>query len=565
MVKPQPDPPMERERKNGQLRATMDTSDIFTRHIPSIVVLIVGIISSIIAFVIVSENETTRANTAFTTEAGVHADSISNAFSRIVFAIESVGALYDASVTVSQREFSSFTAPLLDRFPAIAALSWAPLVPHGERKSFEQGARKMFPGYRITERSAQGVMEDSAERQTYFPVYFLRPYAGNEITHGFDLYSNAIRRRAIDHARDSGKNSSTARISLGQEGARQYGLLLINPVFQNDSATDRGALKGLTSALFHIGNSMESALSNAHSTKLNVWLFDRSGKPDEQLLYFRSPGKKGAHQPDMQAIPSPTTAHYTHKFNFGDRNFELILSPEPGHFDISRGYPAWLALLIGLGFTVLLAAYLELVLRRSKELVAEHQDLEYQIHERKSAENQLHEANQYLAVMSREDPVMGIANRRHFDEYFQQEWKRAVRHGTSLSLLFGDIDHFKFYNDTYGHKAGDECLREIAQIATDALERPGDLAARYGGVEVAIVLPSTSGTGAHNIAEKIRMSVAARALPHEQSPVASVVTISIGCGTVVPTPGSSMEDFIQVVDAALYSAKHQGRNRTMMI
>ena len=130
-------------------------------------------------------------------------------------------------------------------------------------------------------------------------------------------------------------------------------------------------------------------------------------------------------------------------------------------------------------------------------------------------------------------------------------------------FLLGMSTIFKSYNDTYGHSAGDECLKKIAWVLTDALDRPGDLAARYGGEEIAVVLPSTSAAGAHNLAEKIRLSITAMALPQEQSPIAKVVTMSIGCGTVSPTQSSSMEDFFQAVDAALYRAKQQGRNQTV--
>ena len=113
------------------------------------------------------------------------------------------------------------------------------------------------------------------------------------------------------------------------------------------------------------------------------------------------------------------------------------------------------------------AAYLELMLRRSRELMTGQQALKQQINERIYAEQQLREANRNLEILSRKDPLMGIANRRYFDEHFQQEWLRAARQGTPLSLLIGDVDYFKAYNDTYGHVAGDKCLKKIARILPD--------------------------------------------------------------------------------------------------
>lgn len=261
-------------------------------------------------------------------------------------------------------------------------------------------------------------------------------------------------------------------------------------------------------------------------------------------------------------MPPANARKYAHEFNLGGRNYELILSPEVGYFEFDSGYEAWLALGIGLGFTFLLTAYLALILRRSRELVTGQQVLEKQIKERTDAEQKLRKANRTLEDLSRKDPVMGIANRRYFDEYFKKEWLRAARDGTSLSLLLGDVDFFKAYNDTYGHIAGDKCLQKIGWILSDIVDRPGDFAARYGGEEIAILLPSTLEAGAQNIAENVRLAVAAMALPHEQSSAAKVVTMSIGYGTALPTQESSMENFIRSVDAALYRAKQQGRNQT---
>ena len=388
---------------------------------------------------------------------------------------------------------------------------------------------------------------------------------GNEVARGFDLYSNQVRRAAIDRARDSGQTISTARIRLVQETANQYSLLLINPVFMDDSFEERNnRFLGVTSAVFRIGDGVERSLTQVQPAGLNIWLFDRSSERDSQFLYFHPSRKLEAKEQKVKTVAPANARRYVHGFNLAGRRFELILSPATGYFDTDEDLLAWLSLIIGLGFTSLITAYLALMRRRALELITGKQALEQQINERKYAEQQLREANRTLEILSREDPLMGIANRRYFDEYFQQEWRRAARHGTSLSLLIGDVDYFKLYNDTYGHVAGDRCLQKLSRVLLDTLDRPGDLVARYGGEEIAIVLPTTAGTGAHSLAEKIRLAVAALALPHEQSPVAKVVTMSIGCGTALPTHRNSMETFLKAVDAALYRAKQQGRNQTVV-
>ena len=168
----------------------------------------------------------------------------------------------------------------------------------------------------------------------------------------------------------------------------------------------------------------------------------------------------------------------------------------------------------------------------------------------------------HLQEISMKDGLTGIPNRRRLDEYLQQEWRRSQRQEKPISLLMLDIDHFKFYNDHYGHSAGDDCLKKIAGTIQDALARPADLAARYGGEEFACVLPETDNEGARLIAQRIHQNLAALAIPHEHSPISKVVTISIGIATTVPDHSFALDQFIKKADEMLYEAKNSGRNQT---
>lgn len=193
--------------------------------------------------------------------------------------------------------------------------------------------------------------------------------------------------------------------------------------------------------------------------------------------------------------------------------------------------------------------------------------VKYEIDRRKAREKelaegikQLTEANQILARRSIVDGLTSVINRRHFDELYDQEWRRAVRHGTSLAVILVDIDFFKLYNDTYGHPQGDNCLILVAKALQDMVRRPGDLVARYGGEEFVVVLPMTPLEGALHVAEVMRARVEALQIRHSTSSVSTYVTISVGAAAQVPDRQCNPQSLIEAADQALYRAKNEGRN-----
>lgn len=168
-----------------------------------------------------------------------------------------------------------------------------------------------------------------------------------------------------------------------------------------------------------------------------------------------------------------------------------------------------------------------------------------------------------LQALSAVDGLTGIPNRRRLDEYYSLEWLRAKRRQTPLSVIMADIDHFKDYNDAYGHAQGDECLKAVAKALESSLKRPTDLLARYGGEEFAVVLPETGVEGAGHLAEDMRAGVEALDIPHAKSPVTGHVTISLGTGTMIPGAMTQPKALIQLADEMLYKAKSGGRNRVV--
>jgi diguanylate cyclase (GGDEF)-like protein len=170
-------------------------------------------------------------------------------------------------------------------------------------------------------------------------------------------------------------------------------------------------------------------------------------------------------------------------------------------------------------------------------------------------------ANRELENLSRQDGLTGIANRRYFDSYLVTEVKRASRERQPLSLILADVDHFKAYNDFYGHQAGDDCLRQVASALRSVGRRPADLAARYGGEEFAIVLPATAMEGAVDVAKSLTRAIEGMSIPHARSSVGPSISLSQGIASLIPVQDTKPENVIELADQALYQAKQQGRNR----
>jgi diguanylate cyclase (GGDEF)-like protein len=178
-------------------------------------------------------------------------------------------------------------------------------------------------------------------------------------------------------------------------------------------------------------------------------------------------------------------------------------------------------------------------------------------------EKQLREKTQELESQNYTDGLTGIANRRNFDSYLEDEFRRAKRSVTPLSLIMLDVDYFKNYNDNYGHQKGDQVLIQVASALSSVINRSGDLLARYGGEEFAAILSNTHAEGAYRMAEEMRSIVEAQAIEHGYSKVAKCITISLGVATLIPTLDSSPSRLIDAADRALYQAKASGRNRVV--
>lgn len=177
------------------------------------------------------------------------------------------------------------------------------------------------------------------------------------------------------------------------------------------------------------------------------------------------------------------------------------------------------------------------------------------------ANREMGRLNEELRRLSNLDGLTGAPNRRYFDQQLQAEWRRCRRANRQLAIIMVDIDHFKAYNDHYGHLTGDACLRQVAQAMQNSLQRPGDLLARYGGEEFVALLPETDLEGALRTAERLRLAVRALGLPHPASSSGVLVSVSLGVAAGRPISLAGPEALLGLADQALYQAKAQGRDR----
>ncbi len=198
--------------------------------------------------------------------------------------------------------------------------------------------------------------------------------------------------------------------------------------------------------------------------------------------------------------------------------------------------------------------------RQNIALKEKTQQLDAKIAELEELKKQLEESNEKLQLLSSLDGLTGLLNRRSFDELLDKEWQRGIRHQKPLTLILIDIDHFKSFNDSYGHIAGDQCLKEVAHALEQSIHRDIDIIARYGGEEFAVILPTTDMEGAQMVAERIRQNIYTMGIEHKASRTCAHVTVSLGVCSLIPQKEDTPTSLIASADTALYLAKAQGRN-----
>lgn len=317
--------------------------------------LLLGVTISILLWQMVHDWEETFSQNEFQKRSASHVASLQKELDRYLEVIESIAALYTSRPQVERQAFHAFTQGMLERHPGIHALEWIPKVSDNKKALFERLARSDgFENFHITERQNQGKMIPAARRQVYYPVYFVEPYRGNEQALGFDLASNPTRLAALERARDTGEMVSTARITLVQESASQFGFLIFQPIYRNGATVDslqsrRDNLQGYALGVFRIGDIAQAALNSLDVHQISAYLVDESAPANEQLLYTSENG--------VGATRSYANS-WQGKISIPGRQWTLYLTPTPGFNSQFSMWQSWTVLSGGLLFTLLLAGYL---------------------------------------------------------------------------------------------------------------------------------------------------------------------------------------------------------------
>ena len=530
--------------------------NIFSRYITFITILIGLTLSGYLGKSFYDE-ETKAIEQDFQKDVDDKAAALEREILLNIEVLHAIKGLYDSSDEVTPAEFHRIARSFLVRHQDIQALKWVPKVDVSERASYEASMRVQYPDFEITEHSESGMLT-AGKRDNYFPVSYIEPIAGNEMVLGYDLASSVHRLTIMEKARDSDKPLATSSFGLMQYNSDQQGFIIFVPTYTGEPTTlvkRRERLRGYILGVYRIDDMFDSAIKRTSAQGIYYLLADnsldsvhgqgiRAGLAEESgVLYSNYP-------PNKRLTQTQLAFSYTkHLRPFSGRKWSIVATPSLGYVAERRGQLPYTIAVFGGLFVLLSTLYIYAILRRA-ELI------EREVKQRTA---DLNAAKRQLEKISLTDGLTKIPNRRCFDESLQQEWQKAIRDKSRLGLMMIDIDHFKLYNDTYGHLAGDQCLREVAQTLSQTLNRDKDLVARYGGEEFVVILPHTRDCGSP--AKRCQYNIERLELPHDTSPTSRFVTVSVGVCSIFPDKDSDILAFIAQADMALYQAKNAGRNR----
>ena len=472
------------------------------------------------------------------------------AYGDVLYALR---GLFDSSNEVTRDEFHQFAQALSlgERYPGVTNISFSFRVPHARKLQFERAVRaERSP---LVKGLPEFAIKPPGERPEYMVLTFLEPMGKNVVAWGLDLNADPLRRSAVDRARDSGQISASSAVTLLRDGnASVASTLLRLAVYRGGGAP--GSLEerqrlysGMVGSAVRVGEMIDATLSKEILSRAQLQIYEAGEGAAGDTLLFDS----AASGPTASAVAPAEFSGYgvTHRLAVGDREWRLRIVPRKDPVDLldKAGTAAILA--------ALLAISALLFWLMTSVATSESRGAELAKRNREAAL-----LREKLREQAMRDKLTGLYNRHYVEEWFGLELRRAQRHGRPLAAIMLDIDHFKRFNDSFGHEAGDLVLRELAG-ALGRSTRGSDVASRYGGEEFLVLLPECPFDAALRRAERMREEVAKLELRYGDRPLGPV-TVSLGVA-VFPDHTKESEELLRCADEALYAAKQAGRNRVV--
>jgi diguanylate cyclase (GGDEF)-like protein len=517
------------------------------------------------------DGETHRIEAEFQRDIGQRASQLEKELVKHRATLRYWRRFYETSRTIDTEQFRVIARDVLNSYPSLQMIAWAPMVPKSQRAAYERQFRQINPQFSIftlrpernvswSESDLQQVVQQdprsmfvpSGDQPHYFPVSAVEPMERAASFIGLDASSiNPVRVAAqLARSRDSGDVAALPVFPSPFSPRHEPITVLMMPVFSGEAGSiteRRNAVRGIIAGIFSIEELVRQASLADQPSDIGLQLVDRTGDEGLQLLYkygHDADGPMAYERPIMDVL---------------GRKWSVIAAPSDGYIAGKRTVVPYLALAGGGIFTVVLLLYVNLMQHQNNVV---RSLVDRRTSELKQANVELNGLNQKLEQLSRIDSLTEVANRRYFNETLHREWKRAIREARPIAILLIDVDYFKRYNDQYGHLRGDECLQQVARALAEVFNRPGDLVSRYGGEEFAVILPNAGGE-AMRVAERCRAAIEELGIAHEQSLVSKVVTVSVGMSSVVPNGSISPDYLLDCADKGLYIAKEHGRNRVI--
>ena len=472
------------------------------------------------------------------------------AYGDVLYALR---GLFDSSDKVTRDEFHRFAQALSlgERYPGVTNISFASRVPHAKKLEFERAVRaetsllvKGLPEFAI---------KPPGERPEYAVLTYIEPMGKNIPAWGLDLNADPLRRSVIERARDTGQMASSSGVTLLRDGSASVSSTLLRLALYRGggapgSVEERQRLYwGMVGSTVRVGEMIEATLSKEILSRAQLQIYEISeGTAGGTLLFDSAASGAAATAP----APAEFSGHaVTHHLAVADREWRLRIVPRKDPVDLldKAGSAAILAALLAIS-ALLFWLMTSVAVSESRGAELAKRNREAALLREKLREQAMH------------DNLTGLYNRHYVEEWFGLELRRAQRHGRAIAAIMLDVDHFKRFNDSFGHEAGDLVLRELAG-ALRRSTRGSDVASRYGGEEFLVLLPECPLEAALRKAEQLREEVAKLELRYDGRPLGPV-SVSLGVASF-PDHAKESAELLRRADEALYLAKQAGRNRVV--